>query len=160
MSSPTDRSSMLATKDLDALKPSSSQWCWAKKCQDSTRLPTNRSWSAMSTSARTSTTTSSCQEEQLCIQASPRDSARKSLLWLLQPWRSRSSLLRRESSWSGSEDQSSAVCQHSKPCGSPRQSIKSPVQPSSIENASDSYRAIINLCLAKYNIMNTINIIY
>ncbi len=148
--------SQLAAKDSDAQKPFSSQCCSESKCQVSTKSLTNQFWSATLISERTCTTTSSWAVEQQCSQAFQRDWARKWLLWPHQQWRSRCLLLKRENSWSGSVDQSCHHCLPSKPCGSPRLSIKKAVLKSSTENASDLIEFI---CLLMENMLSIFIII-
>lgn len=112
-----DRLSLSEVKDSDAQKLYSSQCTSESKCPASMRLLTNQSWNATLTSEKICIITSSWVVEQLCSQVSQKDWANKSQVWPLQLWKSRLSLLKRESSWSGSEDLFCHLCQPSKPCG-------------------------------------------
>ena len=135
--------SQLAVKDSDAQKLFSSQWWSESNCQVSTKSLINQFLSATLISEKTCTAISSWVVEQQCSQEFQRDWARKWQLWPHQQWRWRSLLLKKESSWSGSVDQSCHHCQPSKPCGSPRLSIKKAVLKSSTENASDLIEFIL-----------------
>ena len=137
MNFPMDKLSQLAAKDSDVLKLFSNQ-CWSEsKCQVSTKSLINQFLSVMLILEKICTTISLWVVEQPCSQVSQKDLARKLLLWLLQPWKSRSSLLKKENSWSGSVVQSCHHCQLSKPCGSLKPNIKKLVPKSFTENVSD-----------------------
>ncbi len=146
--------SLSAVKDSDAQKLSSSQ-CWSEnKCQVSTKSPINLSLSAMLISEKTCITTSLWVVEQLCSQVSQKDLARKLLLWLHQPWKSRSSPHKKENSSSGLVDQSCHHCQPSKQCGSPKPNIKKAVLKSFIENVSDNNK---DLLFSKFFLFDQMN---
>merc|ERR1711981_23057 len=95
--------------------------------------------SATWTSGRTCTPTPSCPEAPPCTPVSPTGCRRRSPPWLPPPSRSRSLLLPRGSTPSGSED---PFWHHSPPssrCGSPSRSTTSAAHPSSTASASKCF---------------------
>merc|ERR1712080_472070 len=92
--------------------------------------------SATLTSVRTCTPTPSCPEAPPCTPVSPIVCRRRSPPSLPPPSRSRSSLLPRGSTPSGSEDPSWPPCPPSSRCGSPSRCLTSAAPPSCTGNAS------------------------
>ena len=146
--SPTVRLSPSETSVSGAQRHSSSPHSWAWSRAESTRPPTTPSWSATSTSVRTSTPTQSCLEAPPCTLASPTECRRRSLLWPHQRWRSRSSLLQRGSTPSGSEAPSWLPSPPSNRCGSPSRSTTSLDLPSSTGSASKSVIVFLTINFA------------
>lgn len=135
-------------KDSDAQKLFSNQWWSERKCQDSTKSLINQFWNVTLISEKTFTTISLWAVEQLCSQVSQKDSVNRLLLWLHQPWKSKSLLHKKENSWFGSEDQFCHLCRLSKLCGSQKPNINKPVQQLCTENVSDDglSNAFIDTC--------------
>jgi len=77
------------TKDSDAQSSSSSQPSLVLRFQGSTNWPSNPSWNVILMSERTFMETSLCPVVPLCSLVFQRDSAKKLLLLLPQPWKSR-----------------------------------------------------------------------
>ena len=145
MSFPMVPLSQSAAKDLDALKLCSSQ-CWlVNNCQASTKLLINQFWNVTLISEKTCTTISLWAEGQQCSQAFQKDSVRKLQLWPQRQWKSRYSLLKRESSWFGLVVQFCHHCQLSRQSGSQRQNIKRVVQKLFTKNASDEKNLLFQL---------------
>merc|ERR1712083_665051 len=94
--------------------------------------------SATLISGRTCMPTPSCPEAPPCTPVSPTGCRRRSPPWLPPPSRSRSLLLPRGSTLSGSEDPSWPPSPPSSRCGSPSRSTTSPAPPSSTESVSKS----------------------
>merc|ERR1711974_303424 len=92
--------------------------------------------SATWTSGRTCMPTLSCPEAPPCTPVSLTGCRRRSPPWLPPPSRSRSSLLPRGSTPSGSVAPSWLLSPPSSPCGSRRRSTMSPAPPSSTGSAS------------------------
>merc|ERR1712112_788843 len=84
---------------------------------------------------RTFMPTLSCLEAPPCILVLLTVCRRRSLLWLLPPSRSRSSLPQRGSTPSGSEDPSWPLSPPSSKCGSPSRSTMNAAPPSSTGSA-------------------------
>merc|ERR1712080_263898 len=95
--------------------------------------------SATLTSVRTCTPTPSCPEAPPCTPVSPIVCRRRSPPSLPPPSRSRSLLLLRGSTPSGSEDPSLLPCPPSSRCGSPSRSMTSAAHPLSTESASKKF---------------------
>jgi len=125
------------TKDSDAQNSSSSQPSLVLRFQGSTNWPSNPSWNVILMSERTFMETSLCPVVPLCSLVFQRDSAKKLLLLLPQPWKSRLLPHLKENSPSGSEDQSFHHSPPSKPCGSPEPNMMNQAQASYTENVSD-----------------------
>merc|ERR1712080_321611 len=104
------------------------------------------------TSGRTCTPTPSSPEAPPCTPASPTGCRRRSPPSLPPP--SRSSLLPRGSTPSGSEDPSWPLCPPSSRCGSPSRSTTSPAPPSCTGSASRAERT----CVIKSCDLNYLNI--
>merc|ERR1712080_694145 len=95
--------------------------------------------SATLTSVRTCTPTPSCPEAPPCTPVSPIVCRRRSPPSLPPPSRSRSSLLPRGSTPSGSEDPSWLPCPPSSRCGSPSRCMTSAAHPLSTASASKKF---------------------
>merc|ERR1711890_58801 len=93
----------------------------------------------MGTSGRTCTPTPSCPEAPPCTPVLPIVCRRRSPLSLPPPSRSRSLLLPRGSTPSGSEDPSWLPCPPSSRCGSPSRSMTSAAHPLSTASASKKF---------------------
>ena len=137
---------------------------WAWNPLASTRRPTTRSWSATSISVKTCTPTPSSPEEPRCTLESPTECRRKSpplhpglkceknrrgsnLFLPSARWRSRSLLLLRGNTPSGSVDPSSPPSRPSSRCGSPNRNTTSPAPRSSTENASKFLFQLVKIYL-------------
>merc|ERR1712131_32649 len=95
--------------------------------------------SATLTSERISMPTLSCPEAPQCTPVLPTECRRRSPLLPHPPSRSRSLLHQRESTPSGSEDQSLLPSPPSSRCGSPSRNTTSAAQPLSTASASKYY---------------------
>ena len=152
------RSLPLVTKDSDAQKPFSNHHSWVWKQLVSMKPLTTPSWSVMSISGKICMPTQSCLEVPPCTLALLTVCKRKSLPWHLLPWRSRSLLLLKGNTLSGSEAPSWHPCPPSNKCGSPSKNMTNPVLPSSTGSASkqfDSFPPLPPLMRHSYNPVNT-----
>jgi hypothetical protein len=135
----TEMSSLLETKDSEPLNCYSSPLSLERSILESTNWPSNPSWNAISMLERIYMPTSLCPEEQPCTKELLKDSPRKSLPLLPQPWRSRSLLPLKENSLSGLVDLSSLHSVLSKLCGSPRTITPNQDPKLFTENVSEKY---------------------
>ena len=135
-SCPTVRWSPSETRGSVAPRRCSSRPSWEWNPPASTKPPTTRSWSATSTSVRTSTPTPYCPAVAPCSPVSPTECRRRSPPWLRLPWRSRSSRPPNASTPCGSEDRFSPRCPPSSRCGSANRSTTNPAPQSCTANAS------------------------
>jgi len=130
------KSSPLALNASVALKSCSSPLSLVSSKMVSTPPLTTPSWSAMLISARTCTVTPCCLEVPPCSPVLLSAWPRKSLHWLLNPWRSRSLPHQSASTLSGSEVPSCPLFPLSNKCGSPRTNTTSLVPQLSTASAS------------------------
>merc|ERR1712212_1370093 len=140
---PTVRSLPSATSVSAAQSPCSAPLSSVWRLSAFMRAASTPSRSLTSISARTCTPTPSFPEAPPCTPVSPIVCRRRSPHWLLPPCRSRSSLLPRESTPSGSEAPSWLPFPPSRRCGSPSRSSTSLAPESSTASASKNYPQFI-----------------